>query len=495
MAKNKKKRSKKSLGAKRMLDKSIVLPSAPGEVAQKTTVGSFLKGVSQLVDSTSFHEAEPLALYLVSTVPSLLEAQLLLARIQMNLYRVQETLDTLERALLLEPNSEELYIYYSMAFRFSLRFEDALLMIGEGLERFPDSSGLQVETDLCAKLSSDKGPEDSQDVENTSFAIVSTVKDVESTIDSFIAYHLDVGFSEIFLFFDDPDDGAIAKARSYPQVTVIINDDALKNRWSELQSYIEMEKDIVSEVMARQVLNVEVAIGLCAEKNIDWLLHVDGDELFYSSMLTPQEHFNSLESRGVSYVTYHNHESVPEKIDIGDCFKEVTLFKKNPHTFATALQTTPEQRKVVQSVAQIPSGYFHFYLNGKSAVRIMDGVRPNGVHRFSVPEQIRVAPLTEEDPVILHYPCNGFSAFWKKYKTLGDFDDKWFGKTDIKDTIGSFHLESRDMVANDDTDAARDFYGERAVIDDAVIVERLLQLDVLLRVEFPLSVLVRHAPK
>ncbi len=45
------------------------------------------------------------------------------------------------------------------------------------------------------------------------------------------------------------------------------------------------------EVMARQVLNAGVAVQMCLERGIDWLLHIDHDELFVSGHDSVQEHF------------------------------------------------------------------------------------------------------------------------------------------------------------------------------------------------------------
>lgn len=68
-------------------------------------------------------------------------------------------------------------------------------------------------------------------IKNTSCAIVSTIIHCYEYIDSFIDYHLAKGFEHIFLFFDDPNDKAIPRLARRSSVTVIPNDDALKERW------------------------------------------------------------------------------------------------------------------------------------------------------------------------------------------------------------------------------------------------------------------------
>ena len=58
--------------------------------------------------------------------------------------------------------------------------------------------------------------------------IVATVREPAAIIESFIRYHLAIGVEQIFLFFDDPQDEAIDLARSFPQVTAIPSDEALR---------------------------------------------------------------------------------------------------------------------------------------------------------------------------------------------------------------------------------------------------------------------------
>lgn len=51
--------------------------------------------------------------------------------------------------------------------------------------------------------------------------IVSTVRNPGPSFDSWLCYHLSIGFSRIYLFFDDPTDPDIATARKYPKDKVL----------------------------------------------------------------------------------------------------------------------------------------------------------------------------------------------------------------------------------------------------------------------------------
>lgn len=46
-------------------------------------------------------------------------------------------------------------------------------------------------------------------------ALVTTLRGAAPVLDSFIRYHLARGFAHLYLFFDDPDDPALALARRH----------------------------------------------------------------------------------------------------------------------------------------------------------------------------------------------------------------------------------------------------------------------------------------
>lgn len=46
--------------------------------------------------------------------------------------------------------------------------------------------------------------------------------------------------------------------------------------------WVKMKDFVNEEVQARQEVNAEIALNLCLDLGIDWLLHIDSDELFYS---------------------------------------------------------------------------------------------------------------------------------------------------------------------------------------------------------------------
>jgi hypothetical protein len=310
-------------------------------------------------------------------------------------------------------------------------------------------------------------------------AIVTTLRNAGASLDSFIAYHLACGFSRLFLFFDDPADPDLSRVAAHPAITAIPHDAALRRAWTRLPEYLHYAEFIDGEVMARQVLNAALAMDMARASRLSWLLHIDADELFFSPGESCAQHFLWADRQKANAILYRNYEAVPEKIAISDPFREVDLFK-----IPSALNpgpTTQEGRDLLSATPQLQPNRFHFYSNGKSAVRLSaSGMRPRSVHAFDDPSA-PASPLVSRGQFILHYACCGFENFWSKYGLLGGFEDQWFGRKDIRAAIGPLHLEARDVVRSGDREKAREFYRQRIAIEDPQRCEALVRHGVLAR--------------
>lgn len=329
-----------------------------------------------------------------------------------------------------------------------------------------------------------------------SAAIVTTLKNAGPSLDSFIKYHLAIGFSKLFLFFDDPADRDLARAQTYDDVIVIKNDARLRRRWEK--THMAAAKQYVygfrkAEVSVRQELNVEVAVELALKKKIGWLLHIDSDELFYPLCGLVPEHFQTLAAQGIDNVIYANYEALHDTFDPVNPFRSVTTFKKNFEMFPEEILSR-EQRKLTNSIPQLRDRFFLFYSNGKSAARLDTNLVADGVHRFRFDKTLRsrrkLKPKISRDALILHYPCCGFTNFWRKYKTRGPFADTWFDIVDIAEAIGSLHLESRDVVLQQGKRKAREFYRQRILISKSA-ARRLVASEIACRMDGPAKILRR----
>jgi len=327
---------------------------------------------------------------------------------------------------------------------------------------------------------------------NNRAAIVTTLRDAGPMLETFVSYHLKLGFAHLFLFFDDPADPDFARFAKHSNITALPHDAKLRQRWAELPEFETYAGFIDREVMARQVLNAALGIEMARQKNFGWLLHIDADELFFLPKRSLAEHLAAARDQGAEAISYRNFEAVPEKADIRDPFREVSLFKL-PVEIAPE-PATEAGRALLAQTPQIPPKRFHFYRNGKSAMRL-DGpnLRPNGVHKF-VNWNGETHEATAPDAFVLHYACCGFEAFWRKYATLGAFADQWLDQFDIRGTIGPLHLDSRDMIAGGDRDAALAFYRRRIAMEDSERVRSLLQHRILTRVSRPKELLQTVSP-
>lgn len=314
-------------------------------------------------------------------------------------------------------------------------------------------------------------------------AIAVTLTNAEATLDSFIRYHLGTGFDHIFLFLDKQDDaGALTE---WPgRLTVIRRDSALEERWGKCRLYPQLG-DQIDRPEVRQLLNVELSVHLALEQKLDWLLQIDGDELFYSPYQSVQAHFHQLAAQQVYHTTYLNYEAITEVSEVEDYFKEVTLFKKNP-----AILNKEQLELLLQHFRTDTNNGFLAYSNGKSAARVEENLLPWGNHHFQllndrVQYQKKYKLVNEvcaEPPVILHYTECGFGHFLKKYETWGQFPDRFLGGQSIAELV-PFRTSARDIVQTGDKKRAWEFYEDRVVCQDHTIVEQLLKEEVLCRIK------------
>ena len=101
------------------------------------------------------------------------------------------------------------------------------------------------------------------------WGLVATVKAPEEKVLAFVAHHLSLGASRIFLYFDDPDDPVHATVAKLRRVTATRCTQAY---WAERGPRHERHQN-------RQARNARDAYRRC---NLDWLGHIDVDEFLYS---------------------------------------------------------------------------------------------------------------------------------------------------------------------------------------------------------------------
>eukprot|EP00884_Botryococcus_braunii_P019389 jgi/Botrbrau1/6133/Bobra.331_2s0028.1 len=250
------------------------------------------------------------------------------------------------------------------------------------------------------------------DPQGPKIAFVTTTSESYKQIKLWVDYHKSIGVGTYYLFVDGqaarPE--VMGRLAKIPGVTVIPRDEKLKYRhahsriWNETWLSAFFHKPCNHELFVLQSLNMEAGIELAFKDNIDWILHVDTDELMYpgGSPEYSLQRVLSVFSPDTDTVVFPNYESLPERDDVQDPFTEVTLFKRNYQHVVSDLYF-----KSYHTVARGNPNYFITYGNGKSAARVQPGLRPNGAHRwYSYTKSPKEE--TSEQAAVLHYTYNRF---------------------------------------------------------------------------------------
>jgi Glycosyl transferase family 2 len=315
--------------------------------------------------------------------------------------------------------------------------------------------------------------------------IVTTAESV-SQIKLWMAYHRALGVSIYYLFVEGqastPE--AIAALRTEPGVTIIPGDEDLQSRhansriWKENWLSAFFNKPCNHELFVRQSLNMEMGISLAQKDKADWLLHIDTDELLYPSGTRDYSLKELLGSvpLDVDLLVFPNYESLAEKTDVEDPFLEVTLFKRSySHVENDAYFAE------YGTVSRGNPNYFTTYGNGKSAARVVDGLRPNGAHRWhnynKTPKE-----WSSEQAAVLHYTYNRFSD-------LKSRRDRCDCKPTEEDAERCFILPFDRMAFLEASlktdDKLMDFFKERLVWEDNESVVKLVRKGLFARLYEP----------
>ncbi|KAJ8599978.1 hypothetical protein CTAYLR_001801 [Chrysophaeum taylorii] len=322
-------------------------------------------------------------------------------------------------------------------------------------------------------------------------AIVCQLRDASKRLESFVRYHVRLGFEKVYLYFDDCGEvDAISRARVLEGAVVTVRDRDLVARWRRLDAWAKLGPAANDDVQVRQMLNALDALGRARQDGMHWLLHIDSDELFYPGPASTSiaSHFRALDDSGCSIFTYYNFEAVPERspVDEVDPFRAVSLFKR-------PLALVPRDAPLDFWQNRAPNReVFLFYQNGKSAVRCSVDAVPTSVHLWALrPGAATTANFHRtNDPrnegirrdasvpcAVLHFACTDPVMLWRKYATLGDFPNDCVAQT-LRHQPDTFHCLCRDVYLEHraDPDAGREamrrLFEVHIMLDDPAEIER-----------------------
>ncbi len=287
--------------------------------------------------------------------------------------------------------------------------------------------------------------------------IVATVYRGGAGLDAWCEHHLALGVDHLVLVFDrleEPGEAADAErlaARHPPErLTVWSGSRLAAERWQtlSLEARGDLERFARSgaacwAVAARQTLNAGVALeaarsGELGGAPLDWLLHLDADELLLlegagRGGATLHEHFSAARDAGFRLLRYVNHELLHRP-------GAAPRFKRNPHLAAARLGAGGWQVLVKHlAMAQTdPRPYFTGYFNGKSAVAVAHAAAAAGVHGWRLAVDAPEAVRFLAGPSVLHYHFADAAAFRRKYlqaEAAGETDTLLFEPSPVEVTV------------------------------------------------------------
>ncbi|XVF41335.1 hypothetical protein PTKIN_Ptkin01aG0272000 [Pterospermum kingtungense] len=253
--------------------------------------------------------------------------------------------------------------------------------------------------------------------------ISSTSAGLEQTL-PWIFYHKVIGVSTFFLFVEgkaaSPDVSIVLE--SIPQGVKVIyrtkelEEQQAKSRiWNETWLASFFYKPCNYELFVKQSLNMEMGIVMARDAGMDWIIHLDTDELIHPAGAREYSLRQLLSDvpGNVDMVVFPNYESSVERDDIKEPFTEVSMFKKN----YDHLPKDVYFGNYKEATRGNPN-YFITYGNGKSAARIQDHLRPNGAHRWhnymKTPNEIKL-----DEAAVLHYTYPKFSDLTSRRDRCG----------------------------------------------------------------------------
>ncbi|KAK2651948.1 hypothetical protein Ddye_011804 [Dipteronia dyeriana] len=317
----------------------------------------------------------------------------------------------------------------------------------------------------------------------------STSAGLEQTL-PWIFYHKVIGVSNFFLFVEGKaaTQNVSRILESIPGVKVIyrtreLEEQQAKSRiWNETWLASFFYKPCNYELFVKQSLNMEMAIVMAREAGMDWIIHLDTDELLHPAG-TQEYSLRQLLSdvpSNVDMVVFPNYESSVERDDIMEPFSEVSMFKKN----YDHLPKDVYFGNYKEATRGNPN-YFLTYGNGKAAARIQDHLRPNGAHRWhnymKSPNEIKL-----DEAAVLHYT-------YPKFSDLTSRRDRCGCKPTKEDVKRCFMLEfdrAAFIIASTATeDEMLRWYRERIVWTDGTLNLKLMRKGILARIYAPMAII------
>ncbi|XP_057533060.1 glycosyltransferase-like KOBITO 1 [Amaranthus tricolor] len=311
---------------------------------------------------------------------------------------------------------------------------------------------------------------------------------------AWIFYHKVVGVTNFFLFVEGKAASptvsklldSIPGVKTIPRTRELEVQQANSRIWNETWLSNEFHKPCNHALFVKQNLNMEMAIVMAKEAGMEWIIHLDTDELLHPG---GTQDYSVLELLAkvpseVDAVVFLNYEGAVERDDVKNPFDEVSMFKRN---IVHLPINNSDLKFYLYKEATKPGNpsYFLTYSNGKSAARIQDHLRPNGAHRWSNYDKDLIE-LEISEAVVLHYTYTRFSDLTSRR-------DRCNCKPTQEDVKRCFYLkfDSSAFIIASTTPRPEmlRWYQEHVVWGDEELKRRLLKYGILTRVYTPMVII------
>jgi len=250
--------------------------------------------------------------------------------------------------------------------------------------------------------------------------------------DTWIEYHKSIGVSKFLLSVEDT-----------PELKESIDKygDLIEAEYISMDSKDKFYDRNYWTLMDRQKIFVTKSIQRCKELSVDWLIHIDTDELLWcgDSVL---DLLNSV-NKDTDYITVKNYEAVYTSDDLENPFLQTNTFISSDMTA---------------------------YDSGKSIGRISSNLEFRGAHAFTGKHQ----NIETKKAVVLHFESATFEKWFEKFNNITNsynfsdiqgmkeymIDDM---KSEIKEVPITFYRDSSRLVKSGDIKKCREYYNKMKV--------------------------------
>jgi hypothetical protein len=250
--------------------------------------------------------------------------------------------------------------------------------------------------------------------------------------DTWVDYHISIGVSKFLLSIEDT-----------PNLKESIDKygDLIEAEYISMDSKDKFYDRNYWTLMDRQKTFVTKSIERCKELSVEWLIHIDTDELLWcgDSVL---DLVNNV-SKDIDYITVKNYEAVYTSDDLENPFLQT-------NTFISSNMTA--------------------YDSGKSIGRISTNLEFRGAHAFTGQHQ----NIETKKAVVLHFESATFEKWFEKFNNITSsyntsdiqgmkeymVDDT---KNEIKEVPITFYRDSSRLVRLGDIKKCREYYNKMKV--------------------------------